>query len=232
MSVKDRMIEIQNKMMEAKSSVGAFQDDAFLIAVSKKQSLETIREAVDAGLRHFGENYLQEALEKQESLQLKSVQWHFIGSIQSKKVKLICENFDWVHSVDRLKVAEAVNKACEGLSKKPKILIQLNLADEDSKSGLSEKEFWSFLEDVSGFENVVWSGLMLMPPFVNKPEENRPLFARAKDILAEAKERFSFLDSEEFVHLSMGTSQDYQVAIEEGATMVRVGTSLLGEREH
>ena len=191
-----------------------------LLAVSKKQPVEKIRELYQQGQRCFAENYIQEALEKIEICQDLQIEWHLIGPIQKNKVKYLKNHFAYLHSIDSLELAQLISKKAVALNFCQKVFIQINLAEEISKSGFNEKQFlinWPELKQLSGL-NIV--GLMTMPPLENEPEHNRKYFHRLKELAEQ-------LDLKE---LSMGTSHDYEVALSEGATWIRLGTILFGER--
>lgn len=194
-----------------------------LIAVSKKKSVEAIKIAYESGQRDFGENYLQESVEKIKALKDLNINWHFIGSIQSNKVKHIVENFDWIHSVDSFKIAEKINKFC--LQKKINMCIQVNLNDEESKSGIPIHAVKDFLRDCQSLENINIRGLMTIP----RPEKN---FNTQLEQFKIMKECFDQMNMNNFNldTLSMGMSNDYKAAIAAGSNMIRVGTKIFGER--
>ncbi len=192
-----------------------------LLAVSKLQPVEKIKQLHLNGQIHFAENYIQEALEKIEQLKGLSLQWHLIGPIQKNKVKFLKKNFAYIHSIDSLELAKQVSAKALEINHLQKVFLQINLSEESSKSGFTEAtlvEKWDELKNLSGLKIV---GLMTMPPLENQPEKNRKYFADLKSL----GKRF------EVSEFSMGTSQDYQVALEEGATWIRLGTILFGERE-
>lgn len=191
-----------------------------LLAVSKLQPTEKIEALYNEGQRDFAENYVQEALEKIEKLKHLSIQWHLIGPLQKNKVKFLKRNFAYVHSVDSLELAQKIAKAASEINYVQKVFIQLNLSGESSKSGYSLETFkqdWPNLKNLQGLQIV---GLMTMPPLENNSEKNRAFFKQLK-----------YIGTELHLHeYSMGTSQDYQVALQEGATWIRLGTILFGER--
>lgn len=188
-----------------------------LIAVTKTVSPERIREAIACGIREIGENKLQEALAKREPLQDLAIRWHFIGHLQSNKAKKVIENFDCVHSVDRMELALKLNQfALSRLA----VLIEVELGDEATKSGVSESELPQLLEELKACKRLEVQGLMAIPPFHENAEESRSYFARLRNLAGKF----------ELAQLSMGMSHDFHVAVEEGATMVRVGTALFGAR--
>ena len=192
-----------------------------LLAVSKLQPSQKIRALFAEGQSDFAENYVQEALEKITELADLKISWHLIGPIQKNKVKLLKKNFDYIHSVDSLALAQKISEAAETLGHVQKVFIQLNLSGEGSKSGFSRDDFgtaWPELSNLAGLQIV---GLMTMPPLENEPEKNRAFFHELKYI-------GNKLNLYEY---SMGTSHDYQIALQEGATWIRLGTMLFGERK-
>ncbi len=206
--------------------------DIKLIAVSKLQSIDAIEELIEMGIRIFGENYLQESRSKHEALHHRNIEWHFIGQIQSKKAKDIVGHFEYVHAVDRMKVAEKLDAAAFERKLRQKILIEVNLAGESTKGGIVKAEIFQFISDLQKLRNLQICGLMIMPPQSDDPEKLRPYFTEARELLLELKNQAGWDKDDKllFKELSMGTSQDFHVAIEEGATMVRLGTVLFGPR--
>lgn len=191
-----------------------------LLAVSKLQSPEKIHKLYSEGQRDFGENYMQEALRKIEQLKDLEIRWHLIGPIQKNKVKFLKKNFEFIHSLDSVELAQKISDKALEIGHQQKVFVQVNLSGETSKSGFSLAEFktaWPLLSKLSGLKIV---GLMTMPPLENEPENNREIFR-------ELKKLGQGVNLNEF---SMGTSHDYQVAIEEGATWIRLGTILFGDR--
>ncbi|MCS7280148.1 MAG: YggS family pyridoxal phosphate-dependent enzyme [Desulfobacterota bacterium] len=194
-----------------------------LIGVTKGIDVNRILLAIEEGLTDIGENYVQEAKKKAEMLKNWNVTWHMIGHIQTNKVKFIPDIFSYVHSVDRVKVLELLNS----FGKPLKVLFQVNLSGEETKFGArTEDELFELVKRAKEMENIEPIGLMTMPPYFEDPEMARPYFRRLKEILQRTNERFGL----EMKELSMGMSNDFEVAIEEGATMVRIGTAIFGER--
>lgn len=196
------------------------QKNQNLLAVSKLQPLEKIRKLYSEGQIHFGENYIQESLEKIESLKDLNIIWHLIGPIQKNKVKFIKNNFEYIHSVDSIELARLISKKAAEISWVQKIFLQINLSEEVSKSGFTETEVLNHWPELSQLPNLKIVGLMTMPPLQNEPEENRIYFKKCLTLGRK-------LNLSEF---SMGTSHDYQVALSEGSTWIRLGTVLFGER--
>ena len=188
-----------------------------------------MREAIDAGVTDIGENRIQEAKEKFETLD-RQVTWHLIGHLQTNKVKQAVKMFDLIHSVDTLHLAEAIDKAAAGIGKVQKVLVQVNLAQEDSKSGIYEDELMDLLHRVDEMENLQLMGLMCIAPNYEDVEECRPLFAKMRKIFDKVKE-ISW-QTANIKYLSMGMTHDYTIAVEEGANVVRVGTGIFGPRQY
>ena len=193
----------------------------YLLAVSKLQPVEKIKMLHSLGQRDFGENYIQEALKKIETLKDLDIQWHLIGPVQKNKVKFLKNHFAYIHSIDSLELATRISEKATEVGFSQKVFLQINLSGESSKSGFSVDELkktWPLLQKLQGLKIV---GLMTMPPLENQPENNRTYFQKLK-ILGQS------LNLNEF---SMGTSHDYKIALEEGATWIRLGTILFGDRK-
>jgi len=187
-----------------------------------------IQQAIDAGHRDFGENYIQEAMEKIDLLGRTSATWHFIGHLQSNKAKFAVKYFDLIHTVDTVKLAKEINRQAQQIGKIQEILLQVNIARETTKSGAEESEIVDIAKQTCRFDNLYVSGLMCMPPFFDDPEDARIYFKRLKQI-SEEIETLN-LPNTSMTHLSMGMSNDFTVAVEEGTTLVRVGTAIFGAR--
>lgn len=210
-----------NMQTQLQSIVSRLKSGQRLLAVSKLQSSEKIVELHQLGQLHFAENYIQEALEKISSLNKYSISWHLIGPIQKNKVKYLKNNFDYIHSINSLELAEMISKKSIEINYIQKVFLQINLSAENTKSGFSAEELitnWPSLKNLLGI-NII--GLMTMPPLENEPEKNRVYFKNLKKLA----------DQLSLKELSMGTSQDYLIALEEGATWIRVGTQLFGNRK-
>lgn len=219
--IKERINSIERGLSNLKSTDNSVK----IIAVSKKKSSKDIKEAFEAGISNFGENYLQEALGKINELKDLGISWHFVGKIQSNKCKEIAENFNWVHTIDRYKVASLLEKYCP----KNKIiygLIQVNIDDEDTKSGIAPEEVKTLLKELKSLKKIKIIGLMIIPAINVLDEEAISPFARIKKLLLELQE-----ENPNLKELSMGMSQDYEMAIKEGSTIVRLGESIFGKRE-
>ncbi|MDR4946305.1 YggS family pyridoxal phosphate-dependent enzyme [Neobacillus cucumis] len=225
MKVVENLKRINQQINEACQKVNRSIKEVTLIAVTKYVSIERAEEALDAGIINLGENRDDSLLEKWEVLQDKPI-WHYIGTLQTRKVKNIIEKVEYIHSLDRESLAEEINKRA---NKKIKCLVQVNVSGEESKHGLSIEEAMPFIESLSKFENIVVDGLMTMAPFTNDEQILRDCFRR----LNRLREQIQKLNLEfaPCTHLSMGMSNDFAIAIEEGATMIRIGTALVGEED-
>ncbi|MCX5813188.1 MAG: YggS family pyridoxal phosphate-dependent enzyme [Proteobacteria bacterium] len=217
----DAIKRIRERMARACSRAGRSESEVRLIGATKGVNVERIRYAARCGLTDFGENYIQEAKGKIEGFN-EGVCWHMIGHIQTNKAKHIPKLFDYVHSIDRWELLETM----DGYGKSLKVLFELNLAGESSKHGTGEDDLKRMLEKIGELKNIKPVGLMTMPPFAENPEDVRGIFRRLGALLQSVNREFSLHMSE----LSMGMSSDFEVAVEEGATMVRVGTAIFGER--
>jgi pyridoxal phosphate enzyme (YggS family) len=222
--IAQNLAEVRRRIAAAAQRSGRDPAAVRLVAVSKTMPLELIRQAVAAGQRLFGENYLQEAQPKIEALG-QAASWHFIGHLQSKKAKAVVALCELIHGVDRLKLAQALDAAAAQMGKVQDILMQVNLAEEATKSGVAPEAAPELLREISRLPHLRLMGLMTMPPFL-APEAVRPYF-RA---LRELRDRLTDLSGQPLPELSMGMSGDFEVAIEEGATLVRVGTAIFGSR--
>lgn len=211
----------------AKAAIEAHRavSDVHLLAVSKTFPAEAVREAYQGGQRAFGENYLQEALDKMALLNDLPLEWHFIGPIQSNKTRPIAENFAWVHGVDRLKVAQRLSEQRPANLPLLNICLQVNVSGEESKSGVAMNEAAQLAQEISRLPRLKLRGLMSIPAPVSDETEQRAAFAKMRVLLAQLNERSMSLDT-----LSMGMSHDFPTAIKEGATIVRVGTAIFGAR--
>jgi pyridoxal phosphate enzyme (YggS family) len=220
-SIKESLYAVKERITDACRRAGRSSEEVRLIGVTKKVGTEKIKAAIDCGLRDFGENYIQEAREKIEEI-AGDVSWHMIGHIQSNKVKYIPKLFDCVHSIDRWDIIEGL----ERYGKPIDVLFEVNVAGEDSKHGTEVDGVRRMLEKTKTLTYVNPVGLMTMAPFVDNPEEIRWVFARLREILKKMNDESGLTMRE----LSMGMSSDFEVAVEEGATMVRIGTAIFGER--
>lgn len=201
-------------------------DSVKLLAVSKRHSVESIRAAFDAGIRDFGENYAQEALDKIRKLSPLDVNWHFIGPVQSNKTRPIAESFAWVHSVDRLKIAQRLNEQRDPAGARLNICVQVRLSDEASKSGVDLDAAESLCDAVASMPNLQLRGLMAIPRVAAESAAQRRTFRLLAQEFTRLKPRYERFDT-----LSMGMSNDFEAAIAEGSTLIRIGTAIFGPRE-
>lgn len=227
--LKDQLQEVEKRIQAACDRAGRKREEVTLIAVSKTKPVETLQEAYDLGVRIFGENKVQELTVKYEALP-KDIHWHMIGHLQTNKVKYIIDKAELIHSVDSLKLAETIEKEAAKHDLIADILVEVNVAEEESKFGMKMEEVIPFVEKVSAFPHVRVRGLMTIAPFVEDPEENRSIFADLHKLYIDIKNKNH--DNDTVSVLSMGMTNDYEVAIEEGATMVRVGTGIFGVRNY
>jgi pyridoxal phosphate enzyme (YggS family) len=226
--LKERYRSVRERIRRAALGCGRPVDSVRLVAVSKTVPAERVAAAIEAGIDVFGENYIQEARAKIEALADRSVTWHFIGHLQSNKAKYAVRLFDLIHSVDSLKLAAELDKEAAKRGRMLKILIQVNVSGEASKSGVAPQDTLPLIREVSALRHVQTRGLMTMPPFFDDPEGARPYFRELR-LLAE-KIRPQAPPGVEMAELSMGMTGDFEAAIEEGATLVRIGTAIFGER--
>ncbi len=226
------MTELNNRLHSILESINLAENQAAIIpnsvqllAVSKTQPAEVIRQAAAAGQRYFGENYLQEALIKINLLEDLKLEWHFIGPIQSNKTKDIAANFDWAHTVDRLKIAQRLDNQRPNNLGKLNICIQVNIDNESSKSGIEATALFELAEKISQLNNLLLRGLMIIPTHTDDRQQQQHSFHQAHLLFKQLAEIYPSVDT-----LSMGMSGDMAMAIAEGSTMVRIGTALFGQR--
>jgi pyridoxal phosphate enzyme (YggS family) len=224
-----RLQTVKNRIQTAARACGRNPETIRLVAVSKTVPTARVRQAIQAGATILGENYVQEARTKFNDLATYPVSWHFIGHLQSNKAKYAVRLFDLIHSVDTLKLARELDKQSRKINKIQEILIQVNISEEASKSGVTVKDTHHLLKDISRLENLSVKGLMTMPPYFNAPEKVRPYFAALRS-LRDRLEQQGLLNVS-LSELSMGMTGDFEVAIQEGATLVRIGTAIFGNRQ-
>jgi pyridoxal phosphate enzyme (YggS family) len=218
---------VLKRISKAALAAGRDPNEVQLVAVGKTQTVESIGHAIASGARIVGENYIQEAREKFDALFQSNVQWHFIGRLQSNKAKYAVRMFDLIHSVGTLKLAQELNKQARKAGKKQQILVQVNVSGESSKSGIELRDAAKLVQEILPFENLHLRGLMTMPPFFDAPEKARPYFSALRRLRDRMRDQLGV----ELPDLSMGMTGDFEVAIEEGASLVRIGTALFGERQ-
>ena len=227
--ILDNLREVQDKVQQA-SKRSKYGQKVQLIAVSKTKPLPMLEEAYTAGIRDFGENKVQELVDKYEQLP-KDIRWHMIGHLQRNKVKYIVDKVFLIHSVDSYRLAEEISKEAVKKQVQVNILLEVNIAGEDSKFGLSDsEETISLAKAVAKLPGICIKGLMTVAPYTENPEENRIFFAKLRQLAVDIKNEN--IDNVSIEILSMGMTGDYEVAIEEGATYVRVGTGIFGERDY
>ena len=227
--MKTNILTIQERIRTAALAAGRPPESVRLVAVSKTVAASRVREAVQAGLTLMGENYIQEAREKIEVLQELPVSWHFIGHLQSNKAKYAVRLFDMIHSVGSLKLARELDKQAAKNAKVQAILIQVNTGKEATKSGVYEEEALSLVREAGKMEHLAIKGLMTLPPFFNAPDKVRPYFRALREL--RDRIRLEALPGVSMDELSMGMTGDFEAAIQEGATLVRIGTAIFGERQ-
>lgn len=229
--IADGLYSVEQKIKDSVSSRQEQSNDAsvLLVAVTKNHDVNAMREAIDAGVTDVGENRIQEAKEKYDILG-RTVRWHLIGHLQTNKVKQAVKMFDMIHSVDSIHLLQAINKAAGNIDKIQDILIQVNLAQEDSKSGIYEADLPQLLSAADELSHIRLCGLMCIAPNYEDVEQCRPLFAKMYKIFKIIQEKP--FKTANIKYLSMGMSHDYQIAIEEGANIVRVGTAIFGKRQY
>ena len=225
----DKLNLVKKNIEEACDTAGRSPKEVTLIAVSKTKPVEMLKEAYDAGARVFGENKVQEIVDKYDQMP-SDVQWHMIGHLQRNKVKYIVGKVALIHSVDTYRLAEEINIQAKKKNVVVPILVEVNIAEEESKFGTSAEDAMLLVSEIAQLENVQVKGLMTIAPYVENPEDNRAYFRKIKQLSVDIRNKN--IDNVSMEILSMGMTGDYMVAIEEGATMVRVGTGIFGERNY
>jgi hypothetical protein len=227
--MKENIATIKKQIEEAARRSGRDPKEITLIAVSKTYPLEKVEEAIECGCNDFGENKVQEVVQK-IPLVSKPVNWHFIGHLQTNKVKYIVEDVTLIHSVDSIKLAKEINKQADKRNRICNVLVEVNVAKEESKHGIEVEEVVDFLKEMSTLKSIKVKGFMTVAPFVENPEENRSVFRKLYNLSVDIqKQNIDNIDTD---ILSMGMSNDFEIAIEEGATMIRIGTKIFGTREY
>lgn len=225
-SISERLQAVRASIQQAATVAGRPPQEVHLLAVSKAHPASALREAYEAGQRMFGENYLQEALAKQDELADLAIEWHFIGPIQSNKTQAIAQHFDWVHSVDRLKIAERLN-AARPPSKDPlQICLQVNVSNEETKSGLTPAAALTLAQEIQSLPALKLRGLMAIPAPTSDVQLQRTQFHQVRSLFQQLQQQGFKLDT-----LSIGMSEDFPAAIAEGATIVRIGSAIFGPRK-
>ena len=227
--LKENLINVENNIMKACEKAGRNRSEVTLIAVSKTKPVEMLQEVYDQGIRYFGENKVQEMCDKMEVMP-KDINWNMIGHLQTNKVKYIVGKTSLIHSVDSLKLAEEIQKQAIKNNVVVDILVEVNIANEETKFGISKEETIQMVKEIAKLDHIRIKGLMTIAPFVENPEDNRLYFREIKQLSVDINNQN--IDNVCMDILSMGMTGDYMVAIEEGSTMVRVGTGIFGERNY
>jgi pyridoxal phosphate enzyme (YggS family) len=226
--IRERLVRVREQIARAAERAGRRAEDVTLIAVSKTFDSATVQQAVDAGARDLGENRVQEAITKVAMVQ-GNVRWHLIGHLQSNKARQAVEAFEVIHTIDSSQLAERLDRVAGETGRRPGVLVQVDLAHEPTKTGADESELPAIIEALDSARHLEFRGLMTLPPFFDSPEQTRPYFRRLREILEGLNRGRG--PEQKLTELSMGMSHDFEAAIEEGATMVRVGTAIFGSRE-
>jgi pyridoxal phosphate enzyme (YggS family) len=226
--ISERLARVRERIARAAERAGRPAEDVTLIAVTKTFDPATIQKAVDAGARELGENRVQEAIGKVGQIS-GNVRWHLIGHLQSNKARHAVETFAVIHTIDSVEIVERLERIARDLNRRPQVMLQVDFAHEPTKSGADENELPSIIETLDSAQYLEFRGLMVLPPFYDSPEQTRPYFRRLRELLEKLNSNRPA--DRKLTELSMGMSHDFEVAIEEGATMVRVGTAIFGKRE-
>ena len=227
--MKENLSYVRERIVKACEKVGQNPKEITLVAVTKTIDESIINESISYGVTDIGENKVQEIQRKYNQI-TPGVKWHLIGHLQRNKVKYIIDKVDLIHSVDSLRLAEEIDKRAKSVGRIMDILIQLNISREETKFGLSNQEFKTLLNDISKLENVKVRGLMTMAPYFDNPEDARWIFRQMKEIFEELRD--NDYNNIQMDYLSMGMTNDYEIAIEEGANIIRVGTGIYGARDY
>jgi hypothetical protein len=227
--LKTRLENVLNRIKKAANARGQDPETIRLVAVSKTIPTDMVKEAIEAGVKILGENYIQEVRKKFNALSSYPVSWHFIGHLQTNKAKYAVRLFDLIHSVDSLKLAHELNKQAKKINKIQEILIQVNISMESTKAGVYEQDALSLIKDISHLENLSVKGLMTMPPFFDEPERARPYFSALRKLRDQIKKES--IPNIAMDELSMGMTGDFEAAIDQGASLVRIGTAIFGKRK-
>lgn len=228
MDIANRIHEVRRRILDAAKRAGRDEKEITLVAVSKTQPAEVLVGAYNEGIKIFGENKVQELIEKYPALQ--NVSWHLVGHLQKNKVKYIVDKVSLIHSLDSVELAEEINKRAKASGKVVNVLIQINIGKEETKSGIYEEDLEDFTEKLSEYDGIRILGIMAIPPASENPEDSRKYFRRMRDLFEKLKNKKH--DNFDIKYLSMGMTNDFEIAIEEGANIVRVGTGIFGERNY
>lgn len=225
--IGDNFKRVRARIADAASRAGRNPEDIKLVVVSKTVEVDKIKQAIKAGATILGENYIQEARNKIKEIG-QGARWDFIGHLQSNKAKPAVDLFEMIHSVDRLSLAQEINRVAEKKRKRMRILIQVNISGEETKSGIDSQRVSPLVREIASMSNLSLEGLMTMPPYFDDPENARPYFTALRELRDTILEKN--IEGINLKELSMGMSGDFEVAIEEGSTLVRIGTAVFGER--
>ncbi len=226
--IRENIEKIEERIQKACDKVKRKREEIILLAASKTQPIEKILEAYKSGIRYFGENKVQEGIDKIEKLKhIKDIHWHLIGGLQTNKVKYAIKYFEVIHSIDREHLVDEIEKRAVKLGITVEGFIEVNFGEE-SKYGVKEEDLFTLFDYIQTKKNIKINGLMTIPPYFENPEDVRPYFAKLRDLKESLEEKFKV----KLKHLSMGMSHDFEVAIEEGATIIRIGTAIFGERSY
>lgn len=227
MKISDNLNNVMDRINEAAYRCGRTAEDIQIVAVTKNVDSNTIMNAINLGIKNIGENRVQELKTKYELIR-QPVKWHFIGTLQSNKVKYIVDKVDLIHSLDRLSLAEELNKRGKKIDREIPVLVQVNVSKESTKSGVFEEDLFLFMDKIARFEYIKIKGLMTIAPYTSNEESVRPYFSRLRELFEEAKEqKYANADIQ---YLSMGMTNDFEIAIEEGSNMLRLGRAIFGDR--
>lgn len=230
MNIKENIDIILNRVEQAAKKSGRSIEDITVIAVSKTVDAEKAKQAIVGGLSNLGENRVQEFVNKYEQLSDMSIKWHVIGHLQKNKVKYIIDKAELIHSIENIELANEINKRAKQREIMSKVLIEINIGEEDSKFGINTENVYDFLKEVSQYENIMVMGLMTVAPYAENPEEIRWVFKKMKEIYDNISKMQ--LKNTDMKYLSMGMTNDFEIAIEEGSNMVRIGTAIFGSRNY
>ena len=230
MSIKDNIDDILKRVGNACKKAGRNPGDITVVAVSKTVDYQRAKEAVEAGINNLGENRVQELVKKYEDMKDTDAKWHMIGHLQKNKVKYIIDKTVLIHSVESLELAEEINKRANKNNLIADILIELNIGEEESKFGITEERVYDFINSMDKFDNIRVLGLMTVAPFCENPEDVRWVFKKMKNIYD--KVSTMKLQNVQMKYLSMGMTNDFEIAIEEGSNIIRIGTAIFGARNY
>lgn len=230
MSIRENIDGILKRVHDTCKKTGRNPDDITIVAVSKTVDYQRAKEAVEAGINNLGENRVQELVKKYEELKNTGVKWHMIGHLQKNKVKYIIDKTVLIHSVESLELAEEINKRANKNNLTANVLIELNIGEEESKFGINEESVYNFISSMEKFDNIKVLGLMTVAPFCENPEDVRWVFKKMKNIYD--KVSTMNLQNVHMKYLSMGMTNDFEVAIEEGSNIIRIGTAIFGARNY